>query len=114
MESTHRSDSAPFVEFMLLAVREVLATQATDQVTDEVTDQVKRLLLSLGDRFLSATEIMAGLSLAHRPTFRKNYLRPALELGLLEMKYPEIPRHPQQRYRLTAKGRRVRAVLQSP
>ncbi len=60
---------------------------------------------------MSVSEMMFGLSLAHRPTFRKNYLRPALELGLLEVKYPENPRHPGQRYRLTPKGKRMKALL---
>jgi len=54
--------------------------------------------------------MMSGLTLSHRPTFRKNYLHPALKAGLLEIKYPENPKHPRQRYRLTAKGRRVRAL----
>ena len=43
--------------------------------------------------------LMEKLGLSHRPTFRKNYLLPALEAGLLEMKYPDKPRSPKQKYR---------------
>jgi len=110
-QSTKMSDSAPFVEFMLEAIREIIENIGSDQVTDYVTDQVKRLLRFMDEAFMSTAEMMAGLSLSHRPTFRKNYLHPSLELGFLEMKYPENPKHPRQRYRLTAKGRRMKALL---
>jgi hypothetical protein len=110
-QSTRMSDSAPFVEFMLGAIREIIEKIGSDQVTDRVSDQVKRLLHFMNEAFMSAAEMMAGLSLSHRPTFRKNYLRPSLELGFLEMKYPESPQHPGQRYRLTAEGRRVKVLL---
>ena len=110
-ESTKMSDCAPFVEFMLKAIFDIIENIGSDQVSDQATDQVKRLLHYMDETFISAAEIMAGLSLSHRPTFRKNYLRPALELKLLEMKYPENPRHPGQRYRLTPKGKRMKALL---
>jgi len=110
-ESTKMTDSAPFVEFMLRAILDVIADIGGDQVTDQLTDQVKRLLRFMDEVFISAADIMARLSLSHRPTFRKNYLHPALELDLIEMKYSENPRHPGQRYRLTPNGRRMKALI---
>ncbi len=110
-KSTKMSDSAPFVEFMLEAIYEVLDNICSDQVTDQVTDQVKRLLRFMDETFMSAAEIMAGLALSHRPTLRKNYLHPSVESGFLEMEYPESPQHPRQRYRLTPKGIRMKALL---
>jgi ATP-dependent DNA helicase RecG len=47
---------------------------------------------------------MIKLGLSHRPTFRKNYLHPALEAGLIEMTQPDNPRARNQKYRLTAHG----------
>jgi ATP-dependent DNA helicase RecG len=38
--------------------------------------------------------------------FRKAYLLPALDSGLVEMARPEAPRSSKQRYRLTSLGRR--------
>jgi hypothetical protein len=51
----------------------------------------------------SALSIRLGLK--HRPTFRENYLRPALAQGLIEPTIPEKPNSRLQKYRLTAKGR---------
>ena len=52
----------------------------------------------------SATELMQLLNLRHLPTFRRNYLKPALEAGLLRMTQPDSPNSPTQRYRLTENG----------
>jgi hypothetical protein len=41
--------------------------------------------------------------------FRKAYLLPALEAGLVEMAIPDKPRSSKQKYRLTDKGRQVMA-----
>ena len=73
--------------------------------TDQVSDQVKRLLKGVGNRQNSASDLMELLGLSHRPTFRKNYLHPALEAGLIEMTMPDSPKSPTQKYCLTAKGR---------
>jgi hypothetical protein len=75
-QSTRMSDSAPFVEFMLEAIREIIENIGSDQATDQVSDQVKRLLRFMDEAFMSTAEMMAGLSLSHRPTFRKNSLPP--------------------------------------
>lgn len=37
--------------------------------------------------------------LSHRPTFRKNYLQPALEAGLIERTLPDKPDNRLQKYR---------------
>jgi len=71
----------------------------SDQVNDQVNDQVKRLLDVLGVKTLSASELMVLLNLKHRPTFRKNYLHPALEQRLIEMILPDAPNSRNQRYK---------------
>lgn len=48
--------------------------------------------------------LMKRLHLKHRPTFRANYLNPALEADLIEMTQPDAPNSPTQRYRLTKWG----------
>ena len=103
-----QADSAGFVELMLEIIRDSLKevtvlSRSTDQASDQVTDQdkspVERLLLVLGDNTLSAIEIMEQLGLSHRPTFRKNYLNPALEQNLIEYTIPDKPNSKYQKYR---------------
>lgn len=48
-----------------------------------------------------------SLDLKHRPTFRKNYLHPALEAGLIEMTLPKTPNARNQKYRRRSKGDKV-------
>ena len=99
-------DITPFIEFMLQALLDAIQEAVTDQVGDHVTDQVARLIKKIEKSEKSAGDLMKALGLSHRATFRKNYLKPALEEGLIELTQPNAPRSPTQRYRLTDKGRR--------
>jgi hypothetical protein len=76
------------------------------KVTDPVTDPVMRLLQILLDGALPPSEIQRILGIKHRPTFRVNYLRPALAAGWAEMTVPDKPNSRLQRYQLTEKGRK--------
>ncbi len=94
------ADSTVFVEFMLTALRDALKeVPATDQDGDQETDQVKKFLQVLADDTLTAVELMERLNLKHRPTFRNNYLKPALAKGLIEMTVPDKPNSKNQKYR---------------
>lgn len=103
-----QADSAGFVELLLEIIRDSLKEvtvvgRSTDQDSDQVTDQdksaVDRLLSVLGDETLSATDLMERLGLSHRPTFRKNYLNPALEQNLIDRTIPDKPNSKNQKYR---------------
>ena len=99
------AEATPFVEFMLEALRQALVEAGeSDQVADQVSDQVARLLQALPPGVaLRSSELMQRLGLSHRPTFTKNYLKPALEAGLIEMTDPASPRSPVQQYRRVSK-----------
>ena len=99
------ADSTCFVEFMLQALHDMLlqinqCDHDTDYVIDQESDHVKRLLHILKDNELNANEIMVKLGLKHKPTFRKNYLNPALDKGLIERTIPDKPRSKNQKYRI--------------
>ena len=99
-------NSTAFIEFLLAALLTALREVGdTDQVDDQVTDQVAALLRVLKKGPLSAVECMDRLRLSHRPTFRGNYLNPALEAGLIERTVPDKPNSRLQKYRLAEKGR---------
>jgi Fic family protein len=98
-------NSTAFIEFLLAALLTALReASATDQLTDQLTDQVKSLLKVLKTKPLSAVECMTRLKLSHRPTFRTNYLNPALKQGLIERTIPEKPNSRLQKYRLSTKA----------
>ncbi|MFR1862823.1 MAG: Fic family protein [Dialister invisus] len=103
-----QADSAGFVELMLEIIRDSLTEvtvvdRSTNQHGDQVNDQDKipteRLLSVLGDKTLSATELMDRLGLSHKPNFRKNYLNPALEQNLIERTVPDKPNSRNQKYK---------------
>ena len=90
-----------FIEFMLTM---------TDQILDEVlvqinranadtSEYVKRLLECMEyDVPYTSNAIMEQLGLKSKETLRKNYLNPAMELGLVEMTLPDKPNSKNQRY----------------
>lgn len=95
-----KADCTGFVEMMMKIILDALAQlDKTDQVDDQETDQVKLLLECMGSDEMSAVQIMERLGLSHRPTFRKNYLHPALDKGLIEMTIPDKPNSRNQKYR---------------
>lgn len=99
-----QDDSACFVKLMLEIIRDSLKEvtvvgRSTDQVGDQDDSAVERLLSVLGDDTLSAAELMERLGLSHRPTFRKNYLNPALKKNLIERTIPDKPNSKNQKYK---------------
>lgn len=76
-----------------------------DPVTDSVGDPVARLLVALERGPLATSQLQTSLGLKHRPTFKENYLKPALAERLIEMTVPDKPSSRLQKYRLTDAGR---------
>jgi ATP-dependent DNA helicase RecG len=60
---------------------------------------------------MSRQEIQEELELKDRVNFKQNYLDPALEIGVIELKYPDSPNHPKQKYLVTEKGKEIRNIL---
>ena len=80
------------------------ATQLPIQSATQSTDPVVRLLEALRQGDKTSGELRAILKIKHRPTFRANYLHPALSEKLIEYTVPEKPNSRLQKYRLTKKG----------
>jgi len=102
-KSDKEADSSAFVELMLEIIADTLKQitivgNAESTPQPNMTAQVAKLLETLGDETLSASEIMKRLGLSHRPTFRKNYLNPALKQRLIEMTIPDKPNSRNQKY----------------
>ena len=82
-----------------------LPTQLPIQLPTQSDESLQRLLLALTDEEKSSGALRSVLGIKHRPTFRDNYLHPALDAELIEMTIPEKPSSSKQKYRLTVKGK---------
>ncbi len=100
------ADSTCFVEFMLAAMRDTLrniveSDGEKDGNDTKINSYINVLLRILGDRELSTAEMMDILAVQSRSVFRRNYLLPALQSGLIEMTIPDKPSSRKQKYRKT-------------
>jgi Fic family protein len=118
-ESTRQADSAPFITFMLGMILDTLNTATLDtgagltpdvtpHATPDATPYVRLLPLLVGE--MTRQQLREAIGLRDDEHFRRTYLIPALEAGLIDMTIPEKPRSSRQKYRLTAKGRQVLAT----
>ncbi|MCU4378813.1 MULTISPECIES: Fic family protein [Acinetobacter] len=107
--STDRIDSAPFIEFILQMILDAILSSnntaqdsdhATAQADVQVSDQVQRLVSAMKQGDYTLAELMQLVGLTHRATFQKNYLNPAIEVGLVDRTIPDKPKSPKQKYRL--------------
>jgi ATP-dependent DNA helicase RecG len=67
-------------------------TEVTTEVTAEVTAEVRLLMALTGE--MNRQALLSALALKNDEHFRKAYLLPALEAGLIEMTIPDKPRSP--------------------
>jgi Fic family protein len=102
-KSTETTDSGHFIAFMLQMILTSLVS-SSPQVTPHVTPQVAELLAVISGAMRRET-LQSILGLSDRKSFRRRYLAPALDDGLIEMTLPEKPNSRLQKYRLTEKGR---------
>ncbi|MDT8443145.1 MAG: Fic family protein [Desulfuromonadales bacterium] len=105
-ESTQQTDSATFIAFMLRMILDTV-TSSTLEVAPEVTQEVRLLSVLAGE--MTRQQLKEALGLKDDEHFRKAYLLPALEAGLIEMTIPDKPRSSKQKYRLTERGRQMMA-----
>ena len=92
------------------------ANAQTTEVATEVITEVKWLGVAFGHNLNGSgfiSDLLRSIGISDREYFRKRYLRPALESGLVEMTQPNSPRSPTQKYRLTAKGRELLSSMSS-
>ena len=78
---------------------------STRQVPDKHPTSIVQLIETIGERTCSLRELMELMELKNRENFLNNYLKPSMEAGLVEPLYPDQPKHPKQKYRLTEPGK---------
>lgn len=108
-KSYKNADGSAFVEMILRVVQNALdQLEAVDESAFTTSESevplavnqvnISKVLEVIGDREMSALDIMHCLGLKHRPTFRSNYLNPALECGAIARTVPDKPNSRNQRY----------------
>ena len=98
--STSEGKSDEFVLFMLTTIRDAVRAIVADTQAhiDHISERVRDLLGVLEVYPMSATELMGRLNLKSRDAFRNNYLKPAIEAGLVGLTEPDKPTSRNQRY----------------
>ena len=76
-------------------------SSSTPQVPHKFSQHVETLILSFNDEYMTSAEIMGAIGLKDRKSFSELYLNAALSEKAIERKYPNTPRHPRQKYRMT-------------
>ena len=98
----HRAGkSNVFVEFMLRqidnALEDILGQASSEE--GQLSEYVARLLEVMEyDVPYTANALMEKVGIRTRDSFRNNYLRPAIDLGLVRMTIPDKPQSRNQRY----------------
>ncbi len=86
--------------------------ELSGEATGELSGEVKRVVIVLNGE-QKRSDIQKSLQLKHDDYFRLNYIIPALESNVIELKYPNTPNHPKQKYRLTKKGLDLKKQLEN-
>lgn len=96
-----KGNSEIFIEFMLNMINQILdeVILQVNRSNSEVSEYVKRMLAVMEyDVPYTSNSIMEALGLKSKETLRKNYINPAMELGLIKMTLPDKPNSRNQRY----------------
>lgn len=75
----------------------------TDQPLQSLTD-TQRKIVRMCDVYRSIADLMEKLGMTHRTFFRRTHLEPLIRGGVLRLRFPEHPNHPQQAYVVTDVG----------
>lgn len=94
-------ESTFFIEFMMSQIDKIL-DELSVQISDDyqqIPESVQKLLAVMEyDISYTGNALMEKLGLKSREGFRRNYLRPAMEMHLIHMTIPDKPNSRNQRY----------------
>lgn len=82
-----------------------------EQLTN-LTPSLKKLIIALGDDWLTGQELRNKMGYKSKSTFWRNYLSPAIDRGFISLENEESPNAPNQRYGLTIMGRSIYLSIQ--
>lgn len=118
-----RENESPMAEFNVnyLTVFSVIVREPQQeyyspniqQLVSSLSPQAKSLIMSINCTGMTASELqlVTNLSPKSKQLFRSQFIYPCIEAGLIEMSYPDNPRHPKQKYALTELGVKIKEVI---
>ena len=83
------------------------STRQVPDKLDAVNPNIIKLVQIIGEQEMTVKDLMTSIGLKDRENFLNLYLNPAISEGYVHLLYPQSPRHPRQKYLLTAKGLEV-------
>ena len=90
-----------FIEFMLSQIDKILddVSVQISEDNEQLSEYIKRLLGVMEyDVPYTSNTLMDKLGLKSKEGFRRNYLRPAIDMNLIRMTIPDKPNSRNQRY----------------
>ena len=94
-------ESTIFIEFMLAQIDKILDDVSVQirEDNNQLSEYIKRLLEVMEyDVPYTSNVLMDKLGLRSKEGFRRNYLRPAIDMNLIQMTIPDKPNSRNQRY----------------
>lgn len=70
-----------------------------------ISRSISILIQSIGEDWFTANTLCETIGLYSKSSFIRNYIRPAINCGLVALENPDSPNAPNQRYGLTLKGK---------
>src|SRR5690606_1974530 len=80
--------------------------QAEKVVEENVHSKVRPFLEAASD-WTNSADLFELVGLGNSTVNRRRYLSPIVDLGWVEMEFPDKKTHPNQRYKITESGRRL-------
>lgn len=96
-----KGESTLFIEFMLSQIDKILddVSAQVREDNEQLSEYLKRLLEVMEyDVPYTSNTLMDKLGLKSKEGFRRNYLRPAIDMNLIRMTIPDKPNSRNQRY----------------
>ena len=84
---------------------EVVPQETPQEVPQEIMGKHTKNILSYLCDYRSIKEISEHIEVGDRKYIKEHYLNPLIERGYVVMLFPDVPRHRNQRYKTTERGK---------
>lgn len=88
------------------------SNRTVEEQLNNISSFLKRLIIALGEDWLTAKELRSKMGYKSKGSFWKNYINPAMEKGIVSLDNKISPKSPTQRYGLTEYGREILSAIQ--